>query len=1025
MSSIRQQKTDLDRYLLLRELREKDENLFYRVLMTNAQELLPHVYTPTVGEACQKYSKLPIKTHGIILTPADKGKILDKLKAWPEKDIRVIVATDGERILGLGDLGYNGMGISEGKILLYSIIAGVDPQVCLPIGIDVGTNNQSLLDEPEYKGLRQRRLRGPEYEALIDELLTAVRALPSHVLFQFEDFGNTTAFKHLAKYRGVQCCFNDDIQGTACITLAGILSALRVTKQPLGAQQRVLFLGAGEAGTGIAELIAMAIVKRTGIPIEEARKACFFMDSKGLVCKSRLAELQHHKIPFAHDIPYQSSLVDTIKTIRPTVLIGASTMAGAFTKEVVELMCEINERPIIFPLSNPTSKAECTYKDAFEWSKGKVVFASGSPFAPLVAADGTTHYPAQANNAYVFGPIGMAALLTNCKYITDEVFMETAEVLAELSPHDKLEQGMLFPLFTEIKNFVAILIGKTAEFIVNAGLAESAEASKVSDWIAHAKQAMFQPLPGRVPHTEIKEMAAPVIVEKDVEELVAMRKQPTDLDRYLYVRHLQDNQPERFFKLLMHHAQELLPYVYTPTVGEACQKYHKLPFTTRGMYIRPENRGHILEMLKAWPHQDIKVVVVTDGERILGLGDQGAGGMGISEGKILLYTAMAGVNPSNCLPVTLDVGTNRETLLEDPEYKGLREKRLRGPAYDELVHEFVTALYEWQPHLLLQFEDFGNCNAFRLLDRYRPDYCSFNDDIQGTACVVLAGLVAGLRVTGRPLDQQKVLFLGAGEAGVGIGDLIAMAMVQKHGLSIEEARKHCFYVDSKGLVCKSRTDLQAHKVAFAHDIPFQPSLLEAVKAIRPTAIIGVSTIAGAFTEEIVRLMADINERPIVFPLSNPTSKAECTYVDAMAWTDEKVVFASGSPFPSLVGHVSGHTFYPAQANNAYVFGPIGMAAVLTKCKCITDGVFLKAADVLGSLTPESRLQSGMLFPAFSDMKVVSPQLIAQLCEYILETGLGTEPEDKGDADWLSYVKSKMFTPEPFPRCLVLPGKAAQ
>ncbi|GBG68541.1 hypothetical protein CBR_g3085 [Chara braunii] len=383
MESIRQQKTDLDRYLFLRDLREKDENLFFRLLMTHTEELLPHVYTPTVGEACQKYSKLPIKTHGIIITPADKGKILDKLKAWPEKDIRVIVATDGERILGLGDLGYNGMGISEGKILLYTVIAGVDPQVCLPMGVDVGTNNQSLLDDPEYKGLRQRRLRGPEYDELIDELMAAVRALPSHVLFQFEDFGNTTAFKHLVKYRDVQCCFNDDIQGTACITLAGILSALRVTKQPLGAQQRVLFHGAGEAGTGIAELIAMAIAKRNGIPIEEARKACFFMDSKGLVCKSRLAELQHHKIPFAHDIPYQPSLVEAVRAIRPTVLIGVSTSAGAFTKEVVELMTEINDRPVIFPLSNPTSKSECTYKDAFEWSKGKVVFASGSPFPPL------------------------------------------------------------------------------------------------------------------------------------------------------------------------------------------------------------------------------------------------------------------------------------------------------------------------------------------------------------------------------------------------------------------------------------------------------------------------------------------------------------------------------------------------------------------------------------------------------------------------------------------------------------------
>lgn len=334
--------------------------------------------------------------------------------------------------------------------------------------------------------------------------------------------------------------------------------------------------------------------------------------------------------------------------------------------------------------------------------------------------------------------------------------------------------------------------------------------------------------------------------------LEGVRQCVTELDKYVYLRRLQEKTPTLFYKVLINNAQELLPIVYTPGVGAACQNYSKLPIATHGIFITQADKGHILEKLKSdWPETTVKVVVVTDGERILGLGDLGYNGMGISEGKILLYTVIAGVNPAVCLPVCLDVGTNNEELLNDPTYKGLRQPRLRGPEYDELVDEFMTALREWQPHLLLQFEDFGNTNAFRLLDKYVDLQCCFNDDIQGTACISLAGLLSALRITGKPLEEQRIVFYGAGEAGTGIGQLIARAIVHesatggqftgsgnysngtlKDPLTLEEALGKLFYIDSKGLVCKSRKDLQHHKLPFAHDVPFQPDLLSAGKSPR-------------------------------------------------------------------------------------------------------------------------------------------------------------------------------------------------
>eukprot|EP00775_Hariotina_reticulata_P013302 gene13302-13431_t len=478
------------------------------------------------------------------------------------------------------------------------------------------------------------------------------------------------------------------------------------------------------------------------------------------------------------------------------------------------------------------------------------------------------------------------------------------------------------------------------------------------------------------------------------------------IDRYLTLRDLLRLAPKVYYDLLLKHTEEVLPYIYTPTVGEACENYHKLPLKTRGLYITLHDKGSVLKKLQAWPVQDIKVAVITDGERILGLGDLGRNGMGISEGKITLYTAAAGVNPMQCLPICVDIGTNTPRYLEDPDYRGIKAPRITGAEFDEFMTEVMEALQAWQPHMLVQFEDFGNHNAFRLLDSWREKMCVFNDDIQGTACITLAGLLSSSRATGKPFNEHRVLFLGAGEAGTGIGELIAHYLHLRHGLTLEQGRQHCFFLDSRGLVCKSRTNLQHHKEPFAHDVEFCPDLKTAIEKLKPTALVGVSTIANAFNKEIVDAMCALNDRPIIFPLSNPTSKSECTYAEAFEWTHGKVLFASGSPFDPITD-AAGVVHYPAQANNAYIFPAVGYAAVLARSRGITDEMFVLAAEELSTMTDMEELEQGRLFPAFQNIRAISKVLSARVAEHMVEAGLGTAPE--GCHDWESYVAANMWT----------------
>ncbi|KAL1199386.1 NADP-dependent malic enzyme 4 [Cardamine amara subsp. amara] len=470
MHTLRQYQVPLQRYMAMMDLQETNERLFYKLLIDHVEELLPVVYTPTVGEACQKYGSIFLRPQGLFISLKEKGKIHEVLRNWPEKNIQVIVVTDGERILGLGDLGCQGMGIPVGKLSLYTALGGVRPSACLPVTIDVGTNNEKLLNDEFYIGLRQRRATGEEYSELMHEFMTAVKQnYGEKVVIQFEDFANHNAFDLLAKYGTTHLVFNDDIQGTASVVLAGLIAALRFVGGSLS-NHRFLFLGAGEAGTGIAELIALEISKKSHIPLEEARKNIWLVDSKGLIVSSRKESIQHFKKPWAHDHEPIRELVDAVKAIKPTVLIGTSGAGQTFTQDVVETMAELNEKPIILALSNPTSQSECTAEEAYKWSQGRAIFASGSPFAP-VEYEGKTFVPGQANNAYIFPGFGLGLIMSGTIRVHDDMLLAASEALAEQLMEEHYEKGMIYPPFRNIRKISARIAAKVAAKAYELGLA--------------------------------------------------------------------------------------------------------------------------------------------------------------------------------------------------------------------------------------------------------------------------------------------------------------------------------------------------------------------------------------------------------------------------------------------------------------------------------------------------------------------------------------------------------------------------
>ena len=479
----------------------------------------------------------------------------------------------------------------------------------------------------------------------------------------------------------------------------------------------------------------------------------------------------------------------------------------------------------------------------------------------------------------------------------------------------------------------------------------------------------------------------------------------TPLSKYIMLSSLLDRNEALFFRVVMEHADTMMPIIYTPTVGLACQQFGHIYRRPRGLFVSAADRGRISQVMRNWPHREAAMIVVTDGERILGLGDLGANGMGIPIGKLSLYTGCAGLHPWKCLPIMLDVGTNNEALLEDPLYLGLRQRRLTGAAYDDLVEEFIVATQEVFPGVIVQFEDFANHNAFRLLRRYRDRVSCFNDDIQGTAAVAVAGILSALRVTGRTMSEQTFLCLGAGEAATGISDLLVNAMIED-GIDAAAARARCWMVDSKGLVVASRGELAEHKRPYAHAHAPVSDFIGAVQSLRPTVIIGVGAVPGTFAEAVVREMSRINERPVIFALSNPTSKAECTAQQAYAWSDGRALFASGSPFDPVT-MPDGRHFVPRQGNNSYIFPGLGLALVVVGATRVTDTMFLAAARALARCTTQADLDQGSLFPPLSTVRDVSTRIAVDVAEIALRDGLAAieRPEDLEQA-----IRAEMYDP---------------
>jgi malate dehydrogenase (oxaloacetate-decarboxylating)(NADP+) len=499
--------------------------------------------------------------------------------------------------------------------------------------------------------------------------------------------------------------------------------------------------------------------------------------------------------------------------------------------------------------------------------------------------------------------------------------------------------------------------------------------------------------------------------------LLQLKSKATDLDRFIHLMNLCETNQTLFYRTLMSDPARFLEIVYDPTIGEACLKFDHIFRRPQGMYLSITRKGHVKEVLRNWPIKDVRFICVTNAGRILGLGDLGANGMGIPIGKLQLYTAAAGVPPQGLLPMYLDAGTNNETYLRDPLYVGLRQHR---PPTEELyafVDEFVEAVQEVFPNCCIHFEDWTGKDAIALLARYRDKVCCYNDDIQGTGGITLAGLINALKITGGRIEEQRVLFLGAGSAAIGLADLIVAAKVQQ-GMAPEAARQQIRMFDTQGLVVAGRPGLAAHKLPYAHKLPpskpfnhldlasEQPQIVAAIQDFKPTALIGVSTVGGLFSQKVVEAMSRHNERPIIFALSNPIEKHECLPKQAYAWSGGKAIYAGGVQFPPV--HFDGQTFLPSQANNLYIFPAVGMAIYATNAKRVTDEMFIEAAHAVADQVTAEQLKLGMLFPPQSNILEVEVQTAARVAKLVFDSGLARVDRP---TDIEAFIRQHLYKPE--------------
>jgi malate dehydrogenase (oxaloacetate-decarboxylating)(NADP+) len=494
-------------------------------------------------------------------------------------------------------------------------------------------------------------------------------------------------------------------------------------------------------------------------------------------------------------------------------------------------------------------------------------------------------------------------------------------------------------------------------------------------------------------------------IDRQVERILGhLAEKPTDLERYIYLIGLADRNQTLFFKVVMSDPMRFVPILYDPTVAEACLKFGNIFRRARGLYISIHHKGRIAEVLRNWPTRDIRILCVSTGGRILGLGDIGANGMGIPIGKLQLYTACAGVPPTCLLPVLFDIGTTNSVLRADPLYLGVRQLPPSEEELDALVEEFVQAVQEVFPGCCIHFEDWKGTDAIRLLARYRDKVLCYNDDIQGTASVALAGLTTALQILESKLTDQRILFLGAGSAGIGIANLLVTAMEQQ-GLSKDDATARISLFDINGLIEPSRTDLSPSQKVYAHKGTPSKDLVKTIEAVKPTILVGVSTTGGAFNQRVVEAMSRLNERPIIFPLSNPTEKTECTPEQAYTWSKGKALYAAGVQFPDVT--LNGRTFHPGQANNFYIYPAVGLAIYATHPKRITDEVFIAAAQASADQVTDAQRAIGMLFPSQADIFGVEITTATRVAEFIFDQGLATVERP---ADIRAWIENQVYRP---------------